>query len=83
MCVCLLQWDLRSGGLQSIGNGCVLQKDGLSAHFELYGFIFNDFHDFDDFAVVSGRRTLFPEGPRSLRDLAEGPGTLRGCVMAV
>ena len=31
-------------GLQSIGNGCGLQMDGFSAHFEPDGFIFHDFH---------------------------------------
>ena len=33
------------GGLQSIGNGCGIQIDGFSHHFEAYGFIFYDFHD--------------------------------------
>ena len=63
-------------GLQSIGNGCGLQMDGFSAHFEPYESILDDFHDFDDFAVVSGGLTLFPEGPRTLRECPEGPGTL-------
>ena len=62
-------------GLQWMGNGCGLQMDGFSAHFNEYGFILDDFHDFDDFAFVSGRLTLFPEGPRTLRDCLEGPGT--------
>ena len=52
-------------GLQWIGKGCGLQMDGLSAHFEPSGSIFDDFHDFDDFAFVSGRLSLFPEGPRT------------------
>ena len=36
-------------GLQWIGNGCGLQMDGFSAHFEPSGSIFDHFHDFDDF----------------------------------
>ena len=64
------------GGLQSIGNGCGLQMDGFSALFEPYGFILYDFHDFGDFAVVSGGLLLFPEGPRTHRKCPEGPGTL-------
>ena len=47
-------------GLQSMGNGCGLQMDGFSTVFELCGSIFNDFHDFDDFAVVSdGLKNLY------------------------
>ena len=49
--------------------------DGFSAHLDEYESIFNDFHDFDDFAFVSDALTLFPEGPRTLRDCLEGPGT--------
>ena len=52
-------WD----GLQLIGNGCGLQMNGFSAHFEAYGFIFDHFHDFDNFAIVSGGLTLLPEAP--------------------
>ena len=52
-------------GLQSIGNGSGLQMDEFSPHFEAYEFIFNDFHDFDDFAIVSDGLMLFPEGPRT------------------
>ena len=63
-------------GLQSIGNSCGLQMDGFSAHFERYESIWDDFHDFDDFATVSGGLMLFPEGPRTLPDRSEGPGTL-------
>ena len=40
-------------GLQSIGNGCGLQMDGFSAHFEPSESIFNDFCDFGNFATVS------------------------------
>ena len=50
--------------------------DGFSTHFEPYEFIFNDFYDFDHFGVVSGGLTLFPEGPRTLENCPEGPGTL-------
>ena len=53
-------WDFPVGfgvweGLQSMGNGCGLQMDGFSAHFEPYGSIFNDFHDWHhlgSFSVV-------------------------------
>ena len=62
-------------GLQSIGIGCGLQMDGFSAHFDPSDSIFDDFHDFGDFAVDSGGLMLFPEGPRTLRDRPECPGT--------
>ena len=62
-------------GLQSIGNDCGLQMDGFSSHFEPYRFIFNDFQDVDHFGVDSSGLMLFPEGPRTLRDCPEGPGT--------
>ena len=64
------------GGLQSIGNACGLQMDGFSIHFEPYGSIFDDFHNFGHFGVAFGGLTLFPEGPRTLRDCPEGPRTL-------
>ena len=63
-------------GLQWMGNGCGLQMDGFSAHFDPYEFIFTDFHDFDYFATVSDGLTLFSEGSRTLRERPEGPGTL-------
>ena len=63
-------------GLQWMGNGCGLQMDGFSAHFEPSESISDDCHDFDHFGVDSGRLTLFPEGPWTLRECAEGPGTL-------
>ena len=63
-------------GLQWIENGCGLQMDGFSAHSEPYEFIFDDFHDFDYFAIVSDGLTLFSEGPRTLRKCPEGPGPL-------
>ena len=63
-------------GLQSIGNGGGLQMDGFSAHFDPYEFILDDFHDFEHFEAVSGGLTLIPEGPRTLRECPEGPGTL-------
>ena len=64
-------------GLQWIGNGCGLQMDGFSAHFEPSESISVDFHDFGHFGVDSGglTLTLFPEGPRTLFDCSEGPGT--------
>ena len=63
------------GCLQSIGNGCGLQMNGCSAQTEPYGFIFKDVHDFDDFGIVFGGLMLSPEGPRTLRECPEGPGT--------
>ena len=62
-------WDFPVGfgvweGLQSIGNGCGLRMDKFSAHFEPSESSFDDFHDFDHFAVVSAGLTLFPEGSR-------------------
>ena len=62
-------------GLQSIGNGCGLQVDGFSAHFEPSESISVDFHDFGHFGGDCGGLMLFPEGPRTLRDCPEGPGT--------
>ena len=50
--------------------------DGFSAHFKPSEFIFDDFHDFGHFGIVSGGLTLFPEGPGTLREGREGPGTL-------
>ena len=38
-------------GLQSMGNGCGLQMDGFSAHFEPFESISIAFHDFDNFAI--------------------------------
>ena len=70
-------------GLQSIGNGCGLQMDGFSAHFDQYESFFYDFNDFGNFTIVFDGLTLFPEGPRTLRDRPEGPGTLWECVMVV
>ena len=63
-------------GLQWMGNGCGLQMDGFSAHFEPSESIFDDFHDFGDFAIVSDGLMLFSAGPRTLRDCPEGPGTV-------
>ena len=53
-------------GLQWMGNGCGLQMDRFSAHFDPSGSISVDIHDFDDFAIVSGGLTLLSEGPRTL-----------------
>ena len=61
-------------GLQSIGNGCVLQMDGFSVHFDEYEFIFDDFHYFDYFASVFDRLTLFPEDPRTFETALKVPG---------
>ena len=38
--------------------------------------VFEDFCDFANFAIVSDGLTLSPEGPRTLRECPEGPGTL-------
>ena len=70
-------------GLQWMGNGFGLQVGGFSAHFEPYGFISDDFHDFGHFDVDSGGLTLFSEGPRTLQDRPEGPGTVGEGVMVV
>ena len=70
-------------GLQTMENGCGLQMNGLSPHFEPYEFIFNYFCDFGHFAIVSDGLTLFPEGPRTFRESPEGPGTLGERVMVV
>ena len=50
----------------------------LSQNFsrQQYESIFDDFHDFDDFGIVFGGLTLFPECPGTLREYPEGPGTL-------
>ena len=63
-------------GLQWIGNGCGIQMDGFSAHFEPSESIFDDFRDFSDFAIVSDCLMLIPEGLRPLGECPEGPGTL-------
>ena len=70
-------------GLPWMGNGCGLQMDGFSAHFDPSGFIFIDFYDFNHFRVDTVGLTLFSEGPRTLRDCPEGPGTLQKCVMEI
>ena len=74
-------WDFPMGfgvweGLQSIGNACGLHIHGFSTHFEPSESIFNDFHDFGHFSVVSGGLMLFSEGPRTFRKFPEGPGNL-------
>ena len=62
--------------LQSMGNGCGLQMDGFSVNFKPSDSISIDFHDFGLSGVVCGGLMLFPEGPRTLRECPEGPGTL-------
>ena len=59
-----------------MGNGCGLQIHGFSAQTEPYESIFFDFHDFYHLGIVSSGLTLLPEGPRTLRECPEGPGTL-------
>ena len=70
-------------GLQSMGNGCGLQMDGFSAHFDPYESIFDYFSDFDDFAFVSACLTLFPKGPWACQDRPESHRTLWEGVMVV
>ena len=50
--------------------------DGFSTHFESYDIIFEGFHDFDYFEVVFDGLMLVREGPRTLKECPEGPGTL-------
>ena len=57
-----------------MGNGCGLQMDGFSAHFDLSDSILDDFHDFDDSAVDSDGLTLFPKGPGTSENALEVPG---------
>ena len=64
------------GSLRSIGNACGLQIEGFSAQTEPYGFIFNNFDDFGHFGIVFVGLIVLPEGPRTLRECPEGPGTL-------
>ena len=66
-------------GLQSIGNGCGIQIDGLSAQTEPYGYIFDDFHDFGYFGIVFDGLTLLQGGPRTRQDCPDGPRTLSKC----
>ena len=61
-------------GLQSIGNGCGLQMDGFSAHFEPPEFIWDNFLDSGHFGVVSGGLTLFSEGPGPSESALRLPG---------
>ena len=70
-------------GLQSMGNGCGLQMDGFSVHFEPSRSIFDCFHDFDYFLIVSDGRMLFPEGSSTLRKCPEDTGTLWECVVVM
>ena len=51
---------------QSTGNCLEIDLDEFSAREAAYSCIVDYFHDFDDFAVVSGGLTLLPEGPRTL-----------------
>ena len=59
-----------------MGNGCGLQMDGFSTHFEPSESISVDVHDFDHFGIDSDGLTLFSEGHRTFRNCPEGPGTL-------
>ena len=70
-------------GLQSMGNGCGLQIDGFSAHFKPYEFIFDDFHDFGDFAAVFSGLKQFRDCPEGSGTPSEGSGALGECVIVV
>ena len=72
-----------AGGMQWIGNGCGLQMNGFSTHFDQDESIFEDVYDLGHFAIVFDGLTLFPEGPRTLRDRPEGAGTVWECVMVL
>ena len=63
-----------------MGNGCGLQMDGFSAHFEPSGSISDGFHDFDDFAVVSGGLTLLPKVPGPSEGTLKVPGPCEGVL---
>ena len=58
-----------------MGNGCGIQIDGFSAQAEPFGFIFDDFHDFDSFSIVFGGLMLSPEGPRTSESALKVSGT--------
>ena len=66
-----------------MGNGCGLQMDGFSTHFDPYESILDNFPDVGHFGIVSDGLTLFSEGPRTFRDRPEGPGTVCEGVMVV
>ena len=66
-----------------MGNGCGLQLDGFSAHFEPSECISVVFYDFGHFGIDPEGLTLFSEGPRTLQDRPEGPGTVWESVMVV
>ena len=59
--------------LQSMGNGCGIQTDGFSAHFEPCVFIFDYFQHFADFAVDSKGLRLLPESPVTPSSRVESP----------
>ena len=69
-------------GVQSIDASCGIQIDGFSVHLEPYGFIFKHFHDFGDFAVVSGGLTLFQKGPRTAKTALKVPGPCESVMLA-
>ena len=46
-----------------MGNGCGLQMDGFSSHFEPSESISVDFYDFAHFAIDFGGLVLVSEGP--------------------
>ena len=64
------------GGLQSMRNGCGLQTEGFSRHFDPSEPISVYLHGFSDFGIISSGLTVFPEDPKILRDRPEGARTL-------
>ena len=76
----IFRWDLGSGRVcnrleMAVGFKCE-DSQLISSHMGHYGSILYDFHYFRNFAIDFGGLTLFPEGPRTLRDCPEGPGTV-------
>ena len=57
-----------------MGNGCGLQMDGFSTHFEPSKSISFDFNDFGHFGVGSDGLMLFPGGPRPSENALKLPG---------
>ena len=73
----MFRWNLGFGrvcnGLEMAVGFKWTDSQPISRHL---GSFFDDFHDFVHFGVDSGRLMLFPEGPWTLRECHEGPGTL-------
>ena len=76
----IFRWDLVSG---RVCNGLELAVGFKWTDSQPISTIFEGFHDFSDFAIVSDGLTLFPEGSWILREGPEGPGTLWKCLIVV